>query len=150
VGRGGRGNGRSLVGRGHRIKIWCSSFVLPYRDDEGQYPARREEELTPELIEGEAHFHVEAFLNHRYLKSYLQYYVQYKGQGPERNEWSFAADLMEDMDQGSFDRLVQHYREQHNVPELSLRRFRTPPNPTFQAPTEGLRRSTRLSKRFHQ
>jgi hypothetical protein len=123
-----------------------TSFVLPYRDDEGQYPARREE-VTPKLIEGEEHFHVEAFLNHRYLNSYLQYYVQYKGQGPERNEWSFAADLMEDMDQGSFDRLEQHYCEQHNVPELSLRRFRTSPNPTSQAPT---RRSTRLSKRFHE
>jgi hypothetical protein len=87
-----------------------TSFVLPHRDDEGQYPERREEEATPELVEGEEHFHVEEFLNPRYLNSYLQYYVQYKGQGPERNEWSFAADLMEDMDQESFNRLVQQYR----------------------------------------
>jgi hypothetical protein len=87
-----------------------TSFVLPHRDDEGQYPERREEEATPELVEGEEHFHVEAFLNPRYLNSYQQYYVQYKGQGPERNEWSFAADLMEDMDQGTFNRLVQQYR----------------------------------------
>jgi hypothetical protein len=70
------------------------------------------------------------FLNHRYLNSYLQYNVQHKGQGLEHNEWSYAAELVEDMEQGSFDRLVQQYREQHHVPEFSLHRFRTSPNPT--------------------
>jgi hypothetical protein len=36
-----------------------TSFMRPYRADEGKHPARREEEVTPELIEEEEYFHVE-------------------------------------------------------------------------------------------
>ena len=94
-----------------------ASYLTPWKDGFHQFPDREPPPPDPELINGEEHYEVEAFRNHRWFRGYLQYYVKWVGHGEESNEWCFISDLAEDLDQATLTRLVREYRERRDLPE---------------------------------
>ena len=107
-----------------------ASFLQPWRDGSKHFPQREPPPPDPDLIDGEEHFAVEAFRNHRWFRTrHLQYLVEFTGHPEEQNEWLFADDLKEDIDKRSMARLVEDYRKLRDLP----RDFDS--GPQAQAPT---------------
>jgi hypothetical protein len=63
----------------------------------------------PEVINGEEHYMVEAFENHRGHGAYMQFLVKWKGYGRDLNEWVHAHQLRQDIDRNSYIQFVEAY-----------------------------------------
>jgi hypothetical protein len=63
----------------------------------------------PEVINGEEHYTVEAFENHRGHGAYLQFLVKWKGYGRDLNEWVHAQQLRQDIDRNSYIQFLEAY-----------------------------------------
>jgi hypothetical protein len=94
-----------------------TSFLLPFHAS--AYNERRQPTIpTPDIIAGEEHHHVSAFVNHRYLRNrYLQFLIEYTGQGTAAREWQFAEDLADDLSPVVMASIIKQYREARNVAE---------------------------------
>jgi transposase InsO family protein len=92
-----------------------TSFLLPFRVS-GQFERREHTVPTPDIIAGEEHHHVSAFVNHRYFRNrYLQFLTEYTGQGAAAREWQFAEDLADDFSPAAMASLIKQYREARNI-----------------------------------
>lgn len=72
--------------------------------------AEREEVYAPpppEVIEGEEHYTVKAFLRRRRLKGVEQFLVEWEGYAADAREWVEASQLKEDLSQDVWDTLVE-------------------------------------------
>lgn len=74
----------------------------------------------PEVIDGQIHHPVKAFVNHRWqlppgkdMHVDLQFLVKWGNQAMKTWEW--ATDLMEDIDEKSYNKLVSEYRKRRGV-----------------------------------
>jgi hypothetical protein len=59
----------------------------------------------PDIVDGEKHYHVEAFLSSRRSGSRKQFLVKWTGCPADENEYVSATTLQEDLDPDTFDRL---------------------------------------------
>ena len=71
----------------------------------------------PDIIDGEPHYHVEAFLNSRGSASRRRFLVKWTGYGDDDNRWVSESSLRQDLDPDTF---------QHHVDSLNARLKRGP------------------------
>jgi hypothetical protein len=67
----------------------------------------------PDIIAGEQHIHVQAFLKERQHNGYQQFLVKYTGMDDAANEWQFAQDLQEDLDPAYYAQLLSDFRSKN-------------------------------------
>jgi hypothetical protein len=103
------------------------SFLKEYKDGNQRFPGRpgRVPPPPPEVIEDEAHYWVDSFLNHKYSAphkgvSYLQWMVRWKGFGEPNDEWLFDADLKDDLDEETYAAIRAKYEKAAGIPAGSL------------------------------
>lgn len=65
-----------------------TSYLTPWKDGSATFPEREPPPPDPEVIDGEEHFHVEAFRAKRVRRGMLEYLVKWSG-FPE-NEFYFS------------------------------------------------------------
>ena len=88
------------------------SFLLPYRDGSAQYPEREAPPPEPEEVDGEKHYHVEAFREHRFRYGHLEYRVKWLGYPETSNTWQRISVLREDLSPDVLAALVEEYRRE--------------------------------------
>jgi hypothetical protein len=93
-----------------------ASYLIPWKTSD-QFPDRDPPPPDPEVIDGEEHFHAEAFRNHRMYQKKFQYYVKWTGYGEEDNTWEFFDNLKEDLSPDALAHLVQKYQEDRQLDE---------------------------------
>lgn len=103
------------------------SFLKEHKDGDEKFPGRpgRVPPPPPEEIEGEKHYPVSSFLNHRYSSpyrgvSYLQWLVRFEGYGEVFDEWLFDDDVKEDLDAKTYAEHREKYERRANIPAGSL------------------------------
>jgi hypothetical protein len=102
-------------------------FLKEYKDGDKKFPGRpgRVPPPPPEVIEEDAHYWVDAFLNHRYSRShqgvsYLQWLVRWKGYAEPHDEWLFDDDVKEDLDEDAYAEIRAKYEMVAQIPAGSL------------------------------
>ena len=75
--------------------------------------------------EGEKHYPVSSFLNHRYSSpyrgvSYLQWLVRFEGYGEVFDEWLFDEDVKEDLDAQVYAKHRERYEQRMKISAGSL------------------------------
>ncbi|KAJ9526612.1 hypothetical protein QJQ45_017610 [Haematococcus lacustris] len=86
------------------------SHVKLHHDGSAQFPTRNPAPPPePDIIDGEAHYHVEAFRNHRFLRGQLQMQVKWLGHPEHDNTWVPLAQLREDMTDNVMNKLLRTY-----------------------------------------
>lgn len=106
--------------------------LKPNRDGSSEFPDRPEYEAPPppDLIDGEEHYRVEAFINHTWQKPpggqapLLKFTVKWEGRETSK-EW--ASDLEEDLDPESYKAFVKQYLERTKT---DPRQLESPPATT--------------------
>ncbi|KAJ9510442.1 hypothetical protein QJQ45_015921, partial [Haematococcus lacustris] len=84
------------------------SHVKLHHDGSARFPTRNPAPAPePDIIDGEAHYHVEAFRNHRFQRRKLQLQVKWLGHPEHENSWVPLAQLQEDMTQNHFQLLAR-------------------------------------------
>lgn len=92
-----------------------SSYLTPWRDGSNQFPDREPPPPDPEIVDDEEHYHVEAFLNHRFSRHTLQYLVKWTGYSDEHNEWISIHQLTADLSPDALEKLVEAYRQRREL-----------------------------------
>ena len=88
----------------HRIHpVVHVSHLKEFKGDFGAAGTRHPP--PPELVDGQEHYHVEAFLNAKTTRNVLRYLVKWKGYTDDWNEWVRADHLEQDIDKKSFNAL---------------------------------------------
>ncbi|KAJ9525353.1 hypothetical protein QJQ45_003238 [Haematococcus lacustris] len=86
------------------------SHVKLHHDGSARFPTRNPAPPPePDIIDGEAHYHVEAFRNHRFQRGKLQLQVKWLGHPEHENSWVPLAQLQEDMTQNVLKKLLRAY-----------------------------------------
>ncbi|KAJ9529794.1 hypothetical protein QJQ45_022194 [Haematococcus lacustris] len=86
------------------------SHVKLHHDGSARFPTRNPAPPPePDIIDGEAHYHVEAFRNHRFQCGKLQLQVKWLGHPEHENSWVPLAQLQEDMTQNVLKKLLRAY-----------------------------------------
>lgn len=93
-----------------------SSYLTPYHDGQQYYPDRQLPPPDPEEIEGELHYSIEAFVNHKVARGKRYFLVKWEGYSNEHNEWRPITALQQDMTPESYKECVEAYRAQRNLP----------------------------------
>jgi hypothetical protein len=107
-------------------------FVEPYRDGTQWFPEREEVAPEPESVDGEEHYQVEGFRNHRFRGQRLEYLVKWVGYPETRNTWQAVTQLRGDLSPDAMSKFVEDYKRSRQLPE------------DFEIPQ--LRRSTRARR----
>jgi len=114
-----------------------TSYLTPWKDGSATFPEREPPPPDPEVIDGEEHFHVEAFRAKRVRRGMLEYLVKWSGFPEEENEFITAKQLQEDMSEDAFQKVLDDFNRKTNQPSGEM--------PTAAAPDQ--RRSTRQRQR---
>ncbi|KAJ9534185.1 hypothetical protein QJQ45_007005 [Haematococcus lacustris] len=86
------------------------SHVKLHHDGSARFPTRNPAPPPePDIIDGEEHYHVEAFRNHRFQRGKLQLQVKWLGHPEHENSWVPLAQLQEDMTQNVLKKLLRAY-----------------------------------------
>ncbi|KAJ9519158.1 hypothetical protein QJQ45_007709 [Haematococcus lacustris] len=86
------------------------SHVKLHHDGSARFPTRNPAPPPePDIIDGEAHYHVEAFRNHRFQRGKLQLQVKWLGHPEHENSWVPLTQLQEDMTQNVLKKLLRAY-----------------------------------------
>ncbi|KAJ9519493.1 hypothetical protein QJQ45_000590 [Haematococcus lacustris] len=86
------------------------SHVKLHHDGSARFPTRNPAPPPePDIIDGEAHYHVAAFRNHRFQRGKLQLQVKWLGHPEHENSWVPLAQLQEDMTQNVLKKLLRAY-----------------------------------------
>ncbi|KAJ9512911.1 hypothetical protein QJQ45_029113, partial [Haematococcus lacustris] len=86
------------------------SHVKLHHDGSARFPTRNPAPPPePDIIDGEAHYHVEAFRNHRFQRGKLQLQVKWLGHPEHENSWVPLAQLQEDLTQNVLKKLLRAY-----------------------------------------
>jgi transposase InsO family protein len=92
------------------------SRLRPYHDGSVEFPDRvTDMPPPPDIIDGEKHIHVQAFLKERQHYGYQQFLVKYSGMDDAANEWQFAADLQEDLDPAYYAQLLSAFKAKNTA-----------------------------------
>ena len=67
---------------------------------------------APEMIDGQEHYYVEAFVNAKTVRGHERYLVKWKGYTDDWNEWIRADYLAEDLDKKTFNKLKKELLQQ--------------------------------------
>jgi hypothetical protein len=96
------------------------SRLRPFHDESSRFPSRSDSRPpAPEIIDGEKHHVIEAFVSEGTRYGYPAIRVKYQGYDNSANEWQFVDDLKEDLDPHTFQRLLAQLRS--HKPHRSLR-----------------------------
>jgi hypothetical protein len=107
---------------GNLHPVFNVSFLKEYVDGDEEFPGRpgRAPPPPPDLIDGEEHFRVHSFLNHRFTthagKRYLKWLVGWKGFGETNDSWEFDDDLREDLHPRFYAELRAAYEKVAKIP----------------------------------
>ncbi|KAJ9534914.1 hypothetical protein QJQ45_029577 [Haematococcus lacustris] len=86
------------------------SHVKLHHDGSARFPTRNPAPPPePDIIDGEEHYHVEAFRNHRFQRGKLQLQVKWLGHPEHDNSWVPLAQLQEDLTQNVLKKLLRAY-----------------------------------------
>ncbi|KAJ9513874.1 hypothetical protein QJQ45_020952 [Haematococcus lacustris] len=86
------------------------SHVKVHNDGSAMFPTRNPAPPPePEVIDGEAHFHVQEFRNHRFQRSQLQLQVKWLGHPDHENCWLPLTQLQQDLSKGVLKKLLDDY-----------------------------------------
>ncbi|KAJ9524896.1 hypothetical protein QJQ45_002965 [Haematococcus lacustris] len=86
------------------------SHVKLHHDGSAWFPTRNPvPPPEPDIIDGEAHYHVEAFRIHRFQRGKLQLQVKWLGHPEHENSWVPLAQLQEDLTQNVLKKLLRAY-----------------------------------------
>ncbi|KAJ9521060.1 hypothetical protein QJQ45_022784 [Haematococcus lacustris] len=86
------------------------SHVKLHHDGSARFPTRNPAPPPePDIIDGEEHYHVEAFRNHRFQRGKLQLQVKWLGHPEHENSWVPLAQLQEDLTQNVLKKLLRAY-----------------------------------------
>jgi hypothetical protein len=89
------------------------SHLREFKEAADQFPERQQfyTPPPPDVIKGEEHFRVEAFVGRRGEGNKLRYLVRWAGYGADADQWLPVHTLQEDLDPDTFQRLVQALEE---------------------------------------
>ena len=97
----------------HAHNVVHVSKLKAHVDGQDLFPDRPEyvPPPPPEVIEGEEHFVVEAFRQHRRYHNTLQYLVKWKGHPESENSYEPAWKLKQDLDKRTFKKMLEAYKK---------------------------------------
>ena len=75
------------------LPVVNESYLVPYRDGAERYPERVPPPPEPEDVDGEEHFSVEAFRDHKFVRGRLHYRVKWTGYPETSNTWQNVEQL---------------------------------------------------------
>ncbi|KAJ9505461.1 hypothetical protein QJQ45_008894 [Haematococcus lacustris] len=94
------------------------SHVKLHHDGSARFPTRNPAPPPePDIIDGEEHYHVEAFRNHRFQRGKLQLQVKWLGHPEHENSWVPLAQLQEDLTQNVLKKLLRAYAFRTKQPQ---------------------------------
>ncbi|KAJ9525206.1 hypothetical protein QJQ45_020746, partial [Haematococcus lacustris] len=86
------------------------SHVKVHNDGSAMFPTRNPAPPPePEVIDGETHFHVQEFRNHRFQRRQLQLQVKWLGHPDHENSWLPLTQLQQDLSKGVLKKLLDDY-----------------------------------------
>ncbi|KAJ9523295.1 hypothetical protein QJQ45_005251 [Haematococcus lacustris] len=86
------------------------SHVKVHNDGSAMFPTRNPAPPPePEVIDGETHFHVQEFRNHRFQRRHLQLQVKWLGHPDHENSWLPLTQLQQDLSKGVLKKLLDDY-----------------------------------------
>ena len=97
------------------LKMYPVFHVSKLKEYKGDFDnARILHPPPPDIIDGEEHFYVEAFVNARYSGAREQYLVHWTGYDDDQNSYEKVTNLRRDLDKTTFDRLEKDLKTRLN------------------------------------
>ncbi|KAJ9525332.1 hypothetical protein QJQ45_003300 [Haematococcus lacustris] len=94
------------------------SHVKVHNDGSAMFPTRNPAPPPePEVIDGETHFHVQEFRNHRFQRRQLQLQVKWLGHPDHENSWLPLTQLQQDLSKGVLKKLLDDYARRTKQPK---------------------------------
>ncbi|KAJ9532153.1 hypothetical protein QJQ45_003946 [Haematococcus lacustris] len=97
------------------------NFVAPHHDDwDTHLTAAGVSSCLDEhasIIDGETHFHVQEFRNHRFQRRQLQLQVKWLGHPDHENSWLPLTQLQQDLSKGVLKKLLDDYARRTKQPK---------------------------------
>jgi hypothetical protein len=100
-----------------RHPVVNESFLVPYKDGSDRFPEREVTPPEPETVEGEEHYEVEAFRDHRFRDQRLWYLVKWRGYAETANSWQRVETLRADLSPDAMTKLAEEYRTRRGLSE---------------------------------